>query len=123
MERILCVALPDGGSLCLDAYAGCVCVDGVDIPLTPVQHKILFALVSASRQILSNEQIGALLPGSATGGNVRQHITSLRVSLKRIAGLKIVTQHGVGYRVCDADGNRLRVTPCGHCPRELDRSQ
>jgi len=89
--------------LTIDFAQRAVTFDGTDVSLTPLEFKLLTALVRHPRQVLSRDQLLELVWGDAygvAGDQVKLYVGYLRRKLapKDPAGVPIETVRGFGYR-------------------------
>jgi DNA-binding response OmpR family regulator len=87
----------------IDFAQRAVAYDGRDVSLTPLEFKLLSALVRHPRQVLSREQLLELVWGDAygvSGDQVKLYVGYLRRKLdpEQPEGVPIETVRGFGYR-------------------------
>ena len=91
------------GDLVLDAAAHSVCVDGVTVPLTRAEFRILAALCESPGEVFTRSQ---LLDRLSDGGSIYErtldrHINNVRKKIEPNPRdpQYVQTVYGVGYRV------------------------
>lgn len=90
------------GRLQIDRYQHCVLYEGRQVDVTPLEYRLLAALVGAPGRAFSrSELIEEAMPESdALERSVDVHIWSLRRKLERVGGFGLLeTVRGVGYRL------------------------
>ncbi len=91
------------GPLMIDRARHVVELDGLEIPTTLTEFRILDALVAAKARVLSRDQLMTKAMGpdiAVTDRTIDVHVTSLRRKLGRHRDL-VETVRGVGYRFAD----------------------
>lgn len=77
-------------------------VNGVEVDLTPLEFRLLAALVRHPRQLLTHDQLRSLVWGddAPASGELRLYVGYLRRKLADASGASplIVTVRGIGYR-------------------------
>ena len=88
------------GLLAVDAAQRSVTVSGHDVALTPLEYRLLVALVRHSGQVLSPEQLLELVWGDegASRDQVKLYVGYLRRKLGPEAAAAVETVRGFGYR-------------------------
>jgi two-component system KDP operon response regulator KdpE len=90
------------GVLRIDRSAHEAMVDGERLDLSPKEYALLVALARNGGKLLTHRRLIELVWGSDAGlDTLRTHMSALRRKLARHAdaGLRIVTEPGVGYRL------------------------
>ena len=90
------------GNLTLDADEMSAEIDGLEIPLTVREFNIIFKLLSYPKKTFSRAQLMDEFWGIESDTSLRAvdvYITKLRDKLSDGNGFKIVTVHGLGYKV------------------------
>lgn len=90
------------GDLVLDLKAHRVCLDGVELKLTPTEYKLLAYLMQHSGQLLTHRQLLHHVWGEAYIDDVdslRIYIRNLRRKIETTHDVRYIsTEHGLGYR-------------------------
>jgi DNA-binding response OmpR family regulator len=90
------------GLLAIDFARRRVVAAGVELPLTPLEFKLLAVLVRNAGQVVSTEQLYELVWGdtrSLSRDEARTYVSYLRRKLDRVgAGRAVETVRGFGYR-------------------------
>ena len=90
------------GNLTLDSDAKTAMVDDEEIPVTVREFNILYKLLSCPKHIFSRAQLMDEFWGIDSVTSLRTvdvYITKLRDKFSICTGFKIVTVHGLGYKV------------------------
>lgn len=90
------------GSLIMDANAMTACLDGEEIPITVREFNILFKMLSYPEHTFSRAQLMDEFWGIDSNTSLRAvdvYITKLRDKFTACENFKIVTVHGLGYKV------------------------
>jgi two-component system KDP operon response regulator KdpE len=94
--------------------------EGRDIPLTPIEFKLLRVLVQHRGRLLTHSALVQEVWGAAYEADrqtLRGHIANLRRKLGPPEGPPLIgTRHGVGYRFAGPDSEK---TPAVHSPQSL----
>ena len=94
------------GRLQIDRYQHCVLFDGRQVDVTPLEYRLLAALVGAPGRAFSrNELLEEAMPDSdALERSIDVHIWNLRRKLERVGCFGLLeTVRGVGYRMAPPD--------------------
>ncbi len=94
----------ENGGLRIDYAAGCVYLDGSEIHLTPIEHKLLVLLAKNTGKVLTHNYILREVWGNPTASDMRSlrvYMATLRKKLeKNTSEPKYIQTHiGVGYRM------------------------
>jgi len=95
------VLIDEASGLRMEVRGRCVSVDGVTVPITPLEWRLLMALVQNKGQVLSSEQLLELAwndPVGVSSERVKFAILRLRRKLGA-AGEHIENVRGFGYRL------------------------
>ena len=87
--------------LALDFTRRSVLVEGREVRLTPLEYRLLGALVEHANATLTHDELLELMRGTAEGGSaaqVRLYVNYLRRKLGGRAAAAVETVHGFGYR-------------------------
>ncbi len=89
------------GGLVVDPEAHLVTVDGTAVHLTQKEYALLVVLARRPSSLITHGAIiDAVWPtGGGTTESLRVHVTNLRRKLGTGAGVEVVTEPGVGYRL------------------------
>ena len=92
------------GGLTIDYAAGCACLDGEELHLTPYEYKLLCLLAHNAGKVLTHSYITREIWGAAWEGDVaslRVFMASLRKKIEKNPSQPqyIQTHVGVGYRM------------------------
>jgi two-component system KDP operon response regulator KdpE len=93
------------GPLEVDLAAHQVLLDGVEVHLTPIEHKLLAVLVRHAGRVVTHKQLHEAVWGPRPAGDptsLRVYMMRLRRKLQR-AGRLFTTETGVGYRLVEGD--------------------
>ncbi len=94
----------ENGGLRIDYAAGCVYLDGSEIHLTPIEHKLLVLLAKNTGKVLTHNYILREVWGNPSASDMRSlrvYMATLRKKLeKNTSEPKYIQTHiGVGYRM------------------------
>lgn len=97
-------AVYENGPLRVDYASGCVCLNGEEMKLTPIEYKLLSLLAQNTGKVLTHKFILQHVWGSGWKSNVgslRVYMASLRKKLEGASGSPqyIQTHIGIGYRM------------------------
>ena len=114
-------AVVRAGGVELDQVARRVLVDGNEVHLTPTQYELLRVLVTNPDRVLTQHTLLLLTFGPAYEGavdNLRTFINQIRRKVERDPARpqRIVTEPGIGYRFCTADGEPPEEPGSGAAP-------
>ncbi|MBR1559577.1 MAG: response regulator transcription factor [Clostridia bacterium] len=101
-------AIYENGSLSIDYAAGCACLHGEEIHLTPIEYRLLCLLAKNTGKVLTHNYILKEIWGSYTAsdvGSLRVFMATLRKKLQSgdAAQPYIQTHIGIGYRMLRQD--------------------
>ncbi len=92
------------GPLTIDYAAGCACMNGEELHLTPIEYKLLCVLARNCGKVLTHKYITQQVWGTAWENNVaslRVFMATLRKKLESSSAVQVYIQThvGVGYRM------------------------
>lgn len=101
-------AVYENGSLSIDYAAGCACLSGEELHLTPIEYRLLCLLAKNTGKVLTHNYILKEIWGSHTASDVgalRVFMATLRKKLQSgdDAQPYIQTHIGIGYRMLRQD--------------------
>ena len=101
-------AVYENGSLSIDYAAGCACLSGEEIHLTPIEYRLLCLLAKNTGKVLTHNYILKEIWGSYTAsdvGSLRVFMATLRKKLQVGDDIQpyIQTHIGIGYRMLRQD--------------------
>lgn len=101
-------AVYENGNLSIDYAAGCACLSGEEIHLTPIEYRLLCLLAKNTGKVLTHNYILKEIWGSYTAtdvGSLRVFMATLRRKLQAgdDAQPYIQTHIGIGYRMLRQD--------------------
>lgn len=101
-------AIYENGSLSIDYAAGCACLSGEEIHLTPIEYRLLCLLAKNTGKVLTHNYILKEIWGSYTAsdvGSLRVFMATLRKKLQAGDDVQpyIQTHIGIGYRMLRQD--------------------
>ena len=100
-------AVYENGSLSIDYAAGCACLSGEEIHLTPIEYRLLCLLAKNTGKVLTHNYILREIWGSYTAsdvGSLRVFMAMLRKKLQTGGEQPYIQTHiGIGYRMLRQD--------------------
>ena len=91
------------GKLTIDYAAGCACLDGTLLKLTPTEYKLLCLLAKDAGKVLTHTYLTDKIWGSARESDMaslRVHMATLRKKVEKDPDMQYIQTHiGIGYRM------------------------
>lgn len=91
------------GKLTIDYAAGCACMSGTMLKLTPTEYKLLCLLAHDAGKVLTHTYLTEKIWGSSRESDMaslRVHMATLRKKVEKDPGAQYIQTHiGIGYRM------------------------